>query len=164
METSLHTINKTAQPTGFFEVPLHKTNLAATIGSADWVKENGIFANFDAKEFTLFDDSVMNCRCAEIQVNTKTRIIAVENLTTVEVIRSWETCPGIHRIAIDWEERFEQGMPFNVSLTPTARQIVEDIAEKVRDEFAAWVQSDKQTETLEVKLTPCIFRRYCQTR
>jgi|GEM_PF-6591147 len=163
METSTHTNIKTAQSTGnIFGVRLFKTK--PTIGTVDWIKEEGIFASFDAKEFTLSDASVVNCRYAEIQIGTKTQIVAVENLCLIETIRRWEMRLGVQHVAIDWEGRFEPFFPFDISFTPGGRQFVEDIASRVREEFGTWVLSDKQTETLEVKFIPAVFRRYSDSQ
>lgn len=121
------------------KITIQKQTIADTDGSIACLKGLPIKAVFEEEE-----NPEGKIRVARQYVGDMRKYIAAENYFMHEnEYQHWTPAIGIHHIPVYWDDQGGPGFAFGKSWTPGAREVIEAITAKAREEFALWINSDK---------------------
>ena len=129
----------TAKAAETIKIIIQKQDIAETDGSIACLKGLAINAVFQEEEFPEG-----TFRVATLYVGGMREYIAAENYYMHEHgYQNWSPAIGIHHVPVYWDDQGGPGFAFGKSWTPGAREAIEAITAKAREEFALWINSDK---------------------
>lgn len=132
---------------GTLHINLNQSGISETSGSMAWLQRQQISLNFT-------EESVdgLTFRCAKLQIGRVGEIIAADGAAYHPEVACWTSSNGYKEIGLELDSPHRQDPAFRAPLTPDAARLAERVAELGREQFRAWLDSDRADGGIDLVL------------